>query len=1088
MAGAPEPDIDIVDRESAFRRITQLQKKFIAAVPTLLPGMAPDVARRIKEGLDEILVLINTAHSELQVRFAAPPLTDTLQVRTPLRKAGDSALAVAAQRQKDAFEASQVATANTFVETLQKSRLYPPEILAKAEAQREVILEELARLKAILNIRKSPMKYLTLLAKSRAPTTPFLTIGSTKFYMGDKLPDKNVDTPRFKDVFFKDLDLTKGDDKLTFEKAKSIFAKVFQTKPATPLEICDKDDVDILKQGLENYLKYLREELIKKQGEQGPNSYTVRALLAKADAVKKMVDTLWERQQKICSVAKPVEEPVQEFGEFGMDEIQRILRKVVLILAAKQKSVPGYQHHAKLADKLLQLLRATAEFPDVRNANFPAINAAFGSTLSSSRMFDAVYRLSKMGPEAFYSYVEKFYCQRTLIAMVQSIRDNANLSDAIKKALVEGIDTSDANRDNACTLLETLMKNITNNYGDLLKRYSELELRCKNIAENLAEIERLRGQVAGLQRQLEATRAALAAAGGGDAALAARAAELEAANAELNRTIEGLRGQLEEQRAASVRLAEQIAVLQGELREARAARGELERARDEARRAQAAAEGERDRATRETAAVREGAAAARNAAVREAQEKARLAAEAAAAAHTAAIGEKDATIAGLTADVARITGELRECREQLEAKTGEARRYEEELGRLRPEALNLRARVEAAEGERDELRRQITLLNELLKKLIGDVEGDKTARVNEVEAELERLRKLEKAIVEERAAATNAATAAANRIAELEASLRTCNSEKAAIIAKRDEFEALLRRARDELEGARRDAREAGLREGREAAAAELRTAQDAARRAAEEAARKLTEAQEAARRAAEEAARKLVEAEAAARRAANASGANVARERARADAAAAAQAALLGNLGRAAGAVTGARVPENIDGVPPFGDPGRVPIQSILDRVRALLAARPAAQGGPAASGPAAASGAAASGAAAAAPRQQGGQCAELTPVNPYNSSNPRGGNDYYRVVSTAETQLRAFPFCLNVSASKEYSKSDLQAKATANVRAAKDAGFAYPQMRRQVQVNNKGNVVVTGGNRTRKAKKTSSRTTTQKNKPQTE
>ncbi len=494
--------IDITDRASAFDNLTQLHQEYVDIHNDIMSGAFDATGVQAREKLLKDILANIKANGIKILEFPAPVFQPTLQ-QAPITKARTNpAVISAAETEASNFRIQHLMPAQNFLQTLIDSKRELPEVVAMVQSQVNDFKEEQARLDNIVTIQKSPMKYLTLLAQSKLTPSNWITIGTSKFYMKDDLSYKSVDIPRFKDAFFKDLELTVDDQRLKYELAKSIFTKVFRTPEGVPLPICSIDEVNLLKEGLTNYLEGLRDNLLQLQSEKGPDAFATRTALAKAEKIKQLIDELWAKQQEICKKGVVQPEPEGDEADITANELQNILRKVVVVLLAKQKQVPGYERHAAVADQLLKILHPD-NLPNIKDTNLQAIEQQndFKDILKNNNLLKLLYMLGKGGYQKVMDYIKQSLTLDLLKKLKAKI-DAANfLSQEQKDTLVENIDFN--NRIDAPKNIEELQTRLLNAYNDEVQNWNLLSADCNQKEQELQNLRGVQQQVAALQAQVQ---------------------------------------------------------------------------------------------------------------------------------------------------------------------------------------------------------------------------------------------------------------------------------------------------------------------------------------------------------------------------------------------------------------------------------------------------------------------------------------------------------------------------------------------------------------------------------------------------------
>lgn len=534
MAAIPvrKPLIPISNRETAFDAITQLHRDFVDINNVLLGQPWGDAEKgQIEKLLGDILNDLAGAHRELQ-KYPAPVFQPSLK-STPLPTAkGKTSVALqSANIELTQFQQQHLDFAKLFKDSLYaKKGRFTAEQLTTAERQFQDLKDEETRLSKIVKLQESPMKYLALLAQSKMPKSNYLQIGSTKFYMKE---DIKVSTgiPIFKEYFFK-KDPTKGDDEneLKLAQVKAIFQKVFTTPNGVPLSICDKTETDLLEESLDFYLDTLRTELQTKQSERGANAIPVRTLLTKVEDSKILIDTLKEKQNDICRKGIKEPEPEPEAGKLGPDEMKRILRKIVLLLAVKQKQVAGYEKHMKLADQLLALV-SPASIPNVENANIPKVEKNFTDVLQSTKSLKMLYAIARDGPDKVIENIEKNFSLE-LLKKIEALLTNATyILPAEKTALTQGIDFQDKN--SAKANIELIQKRLVELLDQHGKRIKELTDEVNKKIIQLQKCTLLQQELTKLQLDYDTLKKTC----GSNPALDAQIKQLEADKVYLEKTL-----------------------------------------------------------------------------------------------------------------------------------------------------------------------------------------------------------------------------------------------------------------------------------------------------------------------------------------------------------------------------------------------------------------------------------------------------------------------------------------------------------------------------------------------------------------------
>lgn len=555
MAAIPvrKPVIPITNRETAFDSITALHKEFLD-----INGQtwSEDEKNEIEILLKNILTDLASAHRELQ-KYPAAVFVPTLKgAPSLLGKKGKQA----AQAELKQFQDGHLEHAKAFKKALYDGKeRFTEQQKATAERQYQDFDQEDKRLKDNLKNQESPMKYLALLAQSKVPKNNYLQIGSTKFYMKEDIQE-STGIPIFKAYFFKkDEGASDADNDLKLAQVKSIFQKVFTSSKGEPLSICDRIETGLLEESLNFYLDKLRTELQAKQSERGTNAIPVRTLLVKVEDSKFLIDTLLAKQLDICRKGQKEPEPEPQVGSLGPDEIKRILRKVVLILAAKQKQVVGYEKHSKLAEQLLALL-SPASLPNVENANIPKIEKNFQDVLQSTRTLKMLYELGKGGPDELVERIEKGFALQLLKKLEPLIASAPHLTPVQKAAITTGIDfTSIAT---AKDHIELLQKRLLDLYTGCAEQMNKLEAELKTKTIQLAKCADLDVAFRKLQGEYDTLKAA----GGETSTLRDEIKALELFQVSLEadkRKLEGEKKALEDEQ---VRLRQQIVDLNANLK------------------------------------------------------------------------------------------------------------------------------------------------------------------------------------------------------------------------------------------------------------------------------------------------------------------------------------------------------------------------------------------------------------------------------------------------------------------------------------------------------------------------------------------
>ena len=1030
--------LPITDRKTAFTAVSRLYQEYIDIDNVIKAGALDNAGiAQSEQLLTDILRDLQVQAREL-MKYPAPVYQASIK-SVPSLKSKPSVAYQAAKIEADQFKSNELSVANNFLELLRNSRRVLPDVVATFQRQVQDFKEEHARLEKIVEYEQSPVKYLTLLAQSRLPKSNWLTIGSTKFYMKENLTEKDTEIPVFKKIFFKDLNLARTEDQIKLDQAKAIFTKVFKEPEGTPLDVCAPHEVDLLKEGLMNYLEFLREDLMKLQSEKGPNAYPTRAALSKAESIKRLIDDLWKRQEDICKKGTPKEEPEPEIGTLNNDELQRLLRKFVLLLAAKQKQVPGFEKHTLLADKLIKLL-SPVEVANVQNANFPGIERDLGDVIGQSRLFKMLYLLGKGGADKVIENIQRTFALTSLRKLRDLIQGATFISEDTKASLVEGINFDEFSA--APTNLELLQKRLVEGLDDETNNWNLLRNELQEKVRECEDLQALRDQV----RDLTAEVARLRAAGGApDPALLDRIRELEAAKTLLEQ-------QLQQAEREVIRLSD-------ELTAEKARTADFQRRLDDLL------------------------------LQKDAVDRLLDAARADIAAKALEISTKDATIADLTTRLSDATGELTTLRTAVADKEAELvalraakAKCDSDLAakilevqdlnaRLRDYDPNLRAQYNAllaeknalaAEKQRvdDELARNNVELARVTSELAA-LKADKAKVDGDLATEKAARTKAEGDLATEKAARTKAE----GDLAAEKAARARLDSEKTALQAANAQLQADLDSLRASSEALAREARR-------------LQEIVDRLDPEAKECARKLTIANaEVARLTAlsQKLNSDLVACEAEKQRL---QAALTALQRQYED--------LQTRLQTASVVIKDAQQPGDINPGAPPAEPGEGPIRTILQRVQALLSRQPPVPGPvpvpepipvvpgprpvpvpeprPVIPGP-----------PPVVPRQEGGKCPK-----PLTRVNPQKGSDFVVIDIADIATLRGYPYCLDVEASNYfYSKSDLESKATNNLLLALQAGLQSIPKTRKVQVSPEQKVTYMRGGNTRKLKKTSQRKT---------
>jgi DNA repair exonuclease SbcCD ATPase subunit len=579
MAAIPvrKPVPGITDRESAFDAITLLHKDFLEINETLRPdpskpsqppAWSDAEKQQIEQLLSGILQDLKGAHRELS-KYPAPTL-DLGFKQTPLPTLGkakiEPAALQAAKIQEELFQKGHLEFANSFLKALQKAKgRFTPAEIASAQRQYEDLKKEAERLNTITTLRRSPMKYLSALAQSKMPKSNYIQVGSTKYYMNEGDPDKLKGIPLFKEYFFKaDPSKDEAENRIKLELLKGIFTKVFSTPGGTPLPICDREDTGLLEEALTFYVNKLRDELLKMQQVQGVDAIPVRALLRKVIDVKEIIDNLLARQNDICSKQQKDPEPEPLVGMLGPDELKRILRKVILILAAKQKDVGGkYKQHMVLADKLLGLL-SPASIPDVQNANIPGIEKNLGDILEGTKLMKMLYDLGKGSVDEVVQRIENAFALQLLQKMEKLIDNASYLTPTQKTDLKAGIDftTMGTARDQIEILQKRLLDFYNSSTDQLNKIQAQVGALTKAQADLLAEQKKtanLQAEIVKLQGQLLAAKMLAGAKVGQTTSLDAQLKKLQGDHAALQAITSNIQAELIKKDAEIARLNAEIA-------------------------------------------------------------------------------------------------------------------------------------------------------------------------------------------------------------------------------------------------------------------------------------------------------------------------------------------------------------------------------------------------------------------------------------------------------------------------------------------------------------------------------------------------
>ena len=510
MAAIPvrKPVPDISTRNTAFKTITFLQQEFIDINKILLNQPWDDAEKgQIEQLLRGILNDLQRSHREL-LKYPAPAFVPSLKL-IPIPKGKQSQAAItSADTAVEQFKTENLKVANDFKDALYKAKdRYTTTDFSTAERQYEDIEEEYKRLSNIASVTKSPLKFATLIAQSRMPQSNYIQVGSTKYYMKEDAGSSIHGIPLFKEYFFKpDPRKSPEDNQLKLEEVKAIFRKVFTSPTGVPLAICDRNDTTLLEEALLFYMDKLREELIQKQKESGPDMIPVRTLLVKVESTKNLIDVLLAKQTNICLKGAKAPEDTPMFGSIPPDELKRILRKLVLILAAKQKDVGGrYKQHSVAADELLKLLDST-RIPNVQNANLNQIETNFNDVLlKGPKLMKILYELGKGSVDEVVKNIENTYALQLLQNLAPQLAD--------KPYITQGLDLT--NLAIAGETLKTVQTRLINFFNQEIDEHNKLKADCQELIKVKADLtakeqenKKLVGDIAGLQKQITDLQAA----------------------------------------------------------------------------------------------------------------------------------------------------------------------------------------------------------------------------------------------------------------------------------------------------------------------------------------------------------------------------------------------------------------------------------------------------------------------------------------------------------------------------------------------------------------------------------------------------
>ncbi len=404
---------------------------------------------------------------------------------------------------------------------------------------------------------KSSVKFLLKKARSMAPPSPYITIGSEKVYFGDN--------PKYP-VQFKREYAAEITDAATLQTLETLFKLAFRNgtfqQPEDEDPICDEAELDLIKKALFYRFQTLRQQSQKTLDKRGDTIYT-RQILGHILELKEIIRQVEEAQEACKSAAAEAEKAKLPLA-IEDRELHSLVRKFAFLMLHSQYPIEGQESYTEVAKNIIQRLDAIQEPSPGPNED----NIAYGNRLVEfytddmnkfyqeypekdegagvNPLLENILRMGLLGVQEFLenNTIESFGILFENLASI--ISADEFLSDETKQYLLGNFSDEDPRN----ITLELIMK-LLNALKECNESEQELEGRVHTLEAELAEckklVQSLKIERDRCQRQFTALKSAKAgeAAEETDARVADAVAERDATIAQAKAAMEEVNGRLQ---------------------------------------------------------------------------------------------------------------------------------------------------------------------------------------------------------------------------------------------------------------------------------------------------------------------------------------------------------------------------------------------------------------------------------------------------------------------------------------------------------------------------------------------------------------
>ena len=404
---------------------------------------------------------------------------------------------------------------------------------------------------------KSSVKFLLKKARSMAPPSPYITIGSEKVYFGDN--------PKYP-VQFKREYAAEITDAATLQTLETLFKLAFRNgtfqQPEDEDPICDEAELDLIKKALFYRFQTLRQQSQKTLDKRGDTIYT-RQILGHILELKEIIRQVEEAQEACKSAAAEAEKAKLPLA-IEDRELHSLVRKFAFLMLHSQYPIEGQESYTEVAKNIIQRLDAIQEPSPGPNED----DIAYGNRLVEfytddmnkfyqeypekdegagvNPLLENILRMGLLGVQEFLenNTIESFGILFENLASI--ISADEFLSDETKQYLLGNFSDEDPRN----MTLELIMK-LLNALKECNESEQELEGRVHTLEAELAEckklVQSLKIERDRCQRQFTALKSAKAgeAAEEIDARVADAVAERDATIAQAQAAMEEVNGRLQ---------------------------------------------------------------------------------------------------------------------------------------------------------------------------------------------------------------------------------------------------------------------------------------------------------------------------------------------------------------------------------------------------------------------------------------------------------------------------------------------------------------------------------------------------------------